>query len=210
MQRSLFSLAVSSVTLMPLAAYADSSTWTVDPHHSSAHFSVRHMMVSNVGGDFGNVSGEVRYDGTHLAQAKVEATIDASSVDTRQPKRDAHLKSPDFLDTAKYPTITFKSTRVVPGQDAFDIIGDLTLHGVTKPVVLHAEPLSPAVKDGHGNVHIGTTATAKINRRDYGVNFNGLLDNGGALVGDDVKVTIDIDLMQKQEASNNESKKKSG
>jgi polyisoprenoid-binding protein YceI len=168
------------------------------------------MMVANVGGDFGKVSGEVKYDGKNLAEATVDATIDANSVDTREPKRDGHLKSPDFLDTVKFPSITFKSTKVVPGKDGFDIQGDLTLHGVTKAVVLHAEPLSPEIKDGRGNVHIGTTATAKINRRDYGVSFNGLLDNGGAVVGDDIKVTIDIDLMQKSGTATTETPKKSG
>jgi polyisoprenoid-binding protein YceI len=199
------SLALTFAVLTTAPSFADSSTWTVDPMHSAAHFTVKHMMVSNVSGDFGKVSGEVKYDGKDLAAASVDATIDANSIDTREPKRDGHVKSPDFLDTVKFPSITFKSTKVVPGKDGFDIHGNLTLHGVTKPVVLHAEPLSAPVKDGHGSVHIGTSATTKINRRDYGVNFNGLLDNGGAMVSDDVKVTIDIDLSRKVDTASSET-----
>ena len=198
-------LALASLTVVP--AFANSS-WTIDPVHSAANFTVKHMMVSNVSGDFGKVTGTVKYDGKNLGAAVVDASIDANSIDTREPKRDGHVKSPDFLDTAKYPTITFKSTKVVPGKDGFDLHGDLTLHGVTKPVVLHAEPLSGIVKDGRGNEHIGTTASTKINRRDYGVNFNGLLDNGGAMVSDDVKVTIDIDFSRKIETANSEKKEK--
>ncbi len=175
--------------------------WTIDPAHTSANFTVRHMMVSNVHGSFGKVSGTAKYDGKDFKGAEVEATIDASSIDTRDEKRDGHLKSPDFFDVAKYPTITFKSKEVKKTGSGFEIIGELTMHGTTKPVTLHAEKMSEPVKDGKGNLHAGTSATAEINRKDFGVSWSKQLDNGGAMVGDDVKIVLDVELTKNKETA---------
>lgn len=192
------SAALSAIPLafLALPVAAESSDWTIDTPHAAASFSVKHMMLSNVSGSFGKITGTVKYDGKHLDKASVEATVDATSVNTRDEHRDEHLKSPDFFDTAKYPTITFKSTKIEPGKDGFKIAGDLTIHGVTKSVVLNAEPLSAPVK-AHGSLHIGTSATTTVNRKDFGLNFNKTLDNGGAIVGDSVKITLDIEIKQK-------------
>jgi polyisoprenoid-binding protein YceI len=189
-------LAAASIAMISAPVFAaDSDEWTIDSAHSAANFSIKHMMISNVTGTFGKVTGTVNYDGTHLDKAKIDSTINVASISTREEKRDQHLKSPDFFDVEKYPTMTFKSTSIEPGKDGFKIHGDLTIHGVTKPVVLNAEPLSPAVKS-HGSLHMGTSATTKINRKDYGLSFNKTIDNGGAMVGDDVNITIDIELKQ--------------
>ena len=173
------------------------NVWKIDPMHTSAHFTVRHMMVSNVRGEFGKISGIINYDGKDLSTSSVSATIDASSINTGEEKRDQHLKSPDFLDVAKYPIITFKSTKVEPESNGFKITGNLTLHGVTKEVVLQAESLPAAIKDPYSNLRTGTEATTKINRKDFGLEFDKNLDNGGALVGDDIDITIDVELTQK-------------
>jgi polyisoprenoid-binding protein YceI len=178
-----------------------SNEWTIDPAHTSANFTVRHMMVSNVHGRFGKVAGQAKYDGKDLKGAEVEATIDAGTVDTSDEKRDGHLKSPDFFDVAKYPTITFKSTEVKKTSSGFDLIGELTMHGTTKPITLHAEKISEPVKDGKGNLHVGTSATAEINRKDFGVSFNKQLDNGGAMVGDEVKIVLDVELTKNKETA---------
>lgn len=202
--------AAMSIAIVSVPAFAAEPTaWTIDTPHSAARFGVKHMMVSNVSGDFGKVTGTVHYDGKNLDKASVEATIDANSIDTRDENRDKHLKSPDFFDTAKYPTITFKSTKVEPGKDGFKVIGDLTMHGVTKSVTLNAEPLSPEVK-AQGGVHMGTSATTKINRKDFGLNFNKTLDNGGAMVGDEIKIDLDLEMKSKPaeaEAAPPQSKK---
>jgi len=183
--------------LQQSSAFAASAEWKIDPMHTGAHFTVKHMMCSNVRGDFSKVSGTANYDGKSLENSSVSAVIDASSVNTNEAQRDQHLKSPDFFDVAKYPTITFKSTKVETVPEGFKITGDLTMHGVTKPVTLTAEALPPAIKDPHGNLRTGTEATAKINRKDFGIAFDKNIDNGGALVGDDVDITIDVELIQK-------------
>jgi polyisoprenoid-binding protein YceI len=191
-------IAVFGLVAQPALA---GNEWTIDTAHSSANFTVRHMEVSNVHGGFGKVTGQAKYDGKDLTGANVEATIDVASVDTRDEKRDGHLKSPDFFDVAKYPTITFKSTGVKKTHDGFDLTGDLTMHGTTKPVTLHAEKISEPVKDGKGNLHVGTSATAKINRKDFGVSFNKALDNGGVMVGDDVNIVLDVELTKNKETA---------
>jgi len=190
-----FAYAVGSDSAVKQSAPA--YVWKIDPMHTSAHFTVKHMMVSNVRGDFAKVSGTVNYDGKNLAKSNVTATIDTSSINTNEEKRDEHLKSPDFFDVAKYPVITFKSTKVLSEANGFKVIGDLTLHGVTKPVTLIAETLPAPIKDPYGNLRTGTEAKTKINRKDFGLSFEKNLDNGGALVGDDVDITIDVELTQK-------------
>jgi len=172
--------------------------WNIDPSHSTAEFSVRHLMITNVKGRFGKLSGTVEYDPAHPEQTKLEATIDATSIDTRDEKRDAHLRSPDFFDVEKFPTLTFTSTEVKKTGDGFTALGDLTMHGVTKPVVLEIEGPSDATKDPWGNTRIGASATAKLNRKDWGLNWNAALEAGGVLVGETVKITLEISLVKAQ------------
>jgi polyisoprenoid-binding protein YceI len=175
----------------------EASTWTIDPAHSKPSFSIRHMMISNVTGCFDKVAGTVRYDGKNLSNAYVEATIDASSIDTSNAQRDTHLKSPDFLDTAKYPTITFKSKTIAPMSDhQAKITGDLTMHGVTKEIILDLQEITPEIKDPRGKTRVGATATATLNRKDFGISFNATMDNGGAMVGDQVSVSIAVELVK--------------
>ena len=176
-------------------------TYEIDPAHTSVQFSVRHMMISNVRGEFTKVSGKATGDPATPTATTVEATIDAASIDTRNEKRDEHLRSPDFLDVAKFPTITFKSTKVEKAGDAWKLAGDLTLHGVTKPVVLDVTNVTAPTKDPWGNTRIGASATTKVNRQDYGIVFNKTLDGGGVLVGDEIAITIDVEVVQKGDAA---------
>jgi len=175
--------------------------WAVDPSHSAAHFSVRHLMISNVRGEFTKVSGSATIDPVNTAKSSVEITIDAASINTREPQRDEHLKSPDFLDAAKYPTLTFRSKKIDShGAEAHKLTGDLTLHGVTKEVTFDVEGPTPAVKDPYGNIRAGLSASTKINRKDFGVAFNALTETGGVMVGDEVKITIEAELIQQTAA----------
>jgi len=178
-----------TLTLLLLSAAAYGADYTIDSAHSGASFGVRHMMVSTVRGHFSKLTGTVSYDPKNLAAAKVEATIDASTIDTREPKRDGHLKSPDFFDVAKFPTITFRSTKWTQSAGKFKIAGDLTLHGVTKPVVLDVDGPNGDAK----SPILGATATTKISRKEFGLAWNKLLETGGAVVGDEVTITLDIE-----------------
>ena len=189
-------LALAFALVVAVASLAQAQTWNIDSGHSAAQFAVRHNMVSTVRGDMGAVKGTVTYDGKNLAAAIVEATVDVTAINTRNEKRDTHLKSADFFDVASHPTITFKSTKVVPGANgAFQIVGNLTMRGVTKEVTLNAEALTSPIKDGRGNQRTGTTATGKINRQDFGVNWNRALDVGGVVVSDEVTITLDVQLI---------------
>jgi polyisoprenoid-binding protein YceI len=182
-----------AVTLA-IATPALAATWTLDPAHSSAQFSVRHMMVSNVRGEFGKVTGTVQGDETKPTEAVIAATIDAASINTREPKRDEHLRSADFLDVAAHPRISFASRKIEPaGNGKFKVTGDLTLHGVTREVVLDVSDLTPPVTDPSGKTRAGATATTKINRKDFGINWSKAMDNGGVVVGDEVAITIDVE-----------------
>lgn len=191
------SLLVAQFGLAALAKeqIATASGWTIDPAHSSASFSIKHMMVSNVNGSFGKVTGNVQYDGKNLPKANVDAVIDVNSINTNEPKRDEHLKSKDFFEVEKYPTITFKSKKIIPGKDGFQILGTLTMHGVSKDITLTAEPMGPVV-NAHGKIRTGTSASAKLNRKDFGISYHQLMDNGGAMLGDDVKIILDVELVQ--------------
>jgi polyisoprenoid-binding protein YceI len=181
-----------------LPGLAGASTWDIDPAHSVAGFSVRHLMVSKVPGEFGKVSGTVNLDDKDISKSTVEATIDVSTVTTRDPKRDEHLKSGDFFDVAKFPTITFKSKRVQKaGAGKLKVVGDLTIHGVTKEVTLNVEGPNKEVKDPWGNTKSGASATTKIDRKDFGLTWNKSLDGGGVVVGDEVAITIDVELLKK-------------
>ena len=179
-------------------AAATAATWDLDPAHTSVQFSVRHLMVSNVRGEFGKVSGTVQADEADPTRSKIEAEIDAASIDTRIEKRDTHLRSADFLDVAKYPKITFVSTKIEPaGAGHFKVSGDLTLHGVTRPVVLDVEGPTPEIKDPWGKTRAGAQATTKINRKDFGLTWNQTLDAGGVAVGDEVTITIDVEATKR-------------
>ncbi len=175
------------------AAVAQAGTWQVDPNHSSAQFSVKHLGVSTVRGAFTKVTGSAQYNAADASKDSVDITIDASSVDTRVQMRDNDLRSPNFLDVQKYPTITFKSKQVkTAGGDKLQITGDLTIHGVTKEVTLDVDGPSSPIKDPWGNQRIGASASTKINRQDFGVN------GAPGVVGDEIAITIDTELIQPQ------------
>jgi len=191
-------IVILSFLLLALPVHAE-SVWQIDPAHSSVQFSIRHMMISNVHGQFTKVSGTVRGDESNPTHAQVEATIDTTSIDTHEPKRDDHLRSPDFLDVEKFPTMTFKSKKIEKGDDGrYKVTGDLTLHGVTREVVLDVDGPTAAQKDGRGNVHAGASATAKLDRRDFGIVWNKALDAGGVTVGNEVAITIDVEGVKQQ------------
>jgi polyisoprenoid-binding protein YceI len=175
--------------------------WQIDPAHSAAHFSVRHLMISNVRGEFTNINGSALIDPADLSKSSVEVTIQAASLSTREPQRDEHLRSADFFDVAKYPALTFRSKRIESlGAEYFKLVGDLTIHGVTKEVTLDIEGPTPAIKDPWGNVRVGVTGSTKINRKDFGLVWNALTETGGLVVGDEVKITIEAELIQKSPA----------
>lgn len=171
--------------------------WELDPAHSSAGFSIRHMMIAKVHGGFTKLSGSLKLDRKDLSKSSVEAVIDAASIDTREAKRDEHLRSPDFFDVQKYPSITFKSKRVALDGEGFSVVGELSMHGVTKEVTLAVEGLDSEMKDPWGNTKIGASATTKIKRKDFGLNWNAALEAGGVLVGDDVSITLDLQFVRK-------------
>jgi polyisoprenoid-binding protein YceI len=171
------------------------STYQIDPAHTHAQFKVRHLMVSNVKGDFDKVTGTVEYDEANPSASKINIVVDVNSISTREPQRDAHLKSADFFDAEKFPTITFVSTGVVKsGEDSFEVVGDLTIHGVTKAVDLNVEELTAEVKDPFGLLRRGATAKTTILRSDFGLHYNAALEAGGVVIGDQVHITIDTEF----------------
>jgi polyisoprenoid-binding protein YceI len=189
-------VALGLTGMLSLPALAGTTTWQIDPKHSSAQFAVTHLMISTVRGEFHQVNGTVVIDDADISRSSVNVTIDASTVDTREPDRDKHLMSPDFFDVAKYPTITFKSTRVEPaGPGKFKVTGDLTIRGVTKQAVLEATAPKPAIKDPWGLQRTGVSGSTKINRQDFGVAWNKTLDSGGVVVGDEVNITLDVEMV---------------
>ncbi|HEY1806744.1 MAG TPA: YceI family protein [Terracidiphilus sp.] len=183
---------MSTATSTPAAT----SIWNIDPAHSAAEFKVKHMMIANVRGKFSGISGVLhRFEADHT-KSDLEVSIDTTTVNTLDPQRDGHLKSADFLDVEKFPTMTFKSTHIEKKGDGFAVTGDLTIHGVTRPVVLNVEEVSEPAKDPWGNTRIGLTATAKINRKDFGLTWNTALEAGGVLVGEDVNITLDVQFIK--------------
>ena len=194
------SLFRSAIALFVLAtpALAGAATYEIDPQHSSAQFVVRHLMVTNVRGEFSKLSGTVVYDEKDPAKSTVEASIDATTIDTREPQRDGHLKSPDFFDVAKYPTITFKSTSVHKVADGkLKVTGMLTMHGVSKEVTLDVDGPTPEIKDMKGNAKVGAEATTKLNRDDFGIKWNAPVPTGGVVVGTEITVTLELELFRK-------------
>jgi len=189
---------LATIAALALPAFASAATWSIDADHSNVGFKVRHMMVSNVRGDFGKVTGIVDIDDKDLARSKVDVSIETASINTGVVKRDAHLKSADFFDVAKYPTMTFVSHKVVTaGDDRLKVYGRLTLHGVTREVVLDVEGPSKAFKDPWGNIKRGATATTRINRKDFGLTWNAAVESGGVVVGDEVTIALEIELLKK-------------
>jgi polyisoprenoid-binding protein YceI len=172
------------------------TTYKIDPAHSSAQFVARHMMISNVRGGFSGVQGTVVYDPENAGASSAEVVIDANTINTLEAARDTHLKSADFLDVEKYPTITFRSNSVTVGDGELDLKGDLTIHGVTRPVVLKVEAPSAEAKDPIGNARIGASASTRIKRSDFGLTWNAALETGGFLVGDNLKIELEVSLIR--------------
>lgn len=181
-----------------LPTIAQTSNWNIDAAHSTAQFTVRHLGISNVSGNFTKVSGSAVLNEKDITQSQVSATIDVSSVDTRVAARDKDLKSPNFFDVEKFPTMEFKSKRIVNSGGRLQVIGDLTIHGTTREVTLDVDGPTPELNDPWGNVRRGFSATTAINRRDFGLVYNSLLKTGEAVVGDNVKIQIDVEMVKKK------------
>ncbi len=185
------------MSMKPAAPQAAATTWNLDPVHSVAEFKVKHMMISNVKGQFTGISGVLTLDESDITNSRVEASIDASSIDTRDAKRDAHLKSADFFETEKYPTLSFRSTGIKrTGADELALTGDLEIHGVTRQVVFRVEGPTPPHEDPWGHARVGLSAVTKINRKDFGLTWNAALEAGGILVGDEITITLDVQFVR--------------
>jgi polyisoprenoid-binding protein YceI len=188
-----------STLATPQTTTTNSATtnWNIDPAHSVAEFKFKHMMISNVKGQFAKITGVLTLDESDLADSRVEALIEAASIETRDAQRDAHLKSADFFDVEKFPTLSFKSTHISHGRDGeLAVEGDLTIRGVTRKVFFAVEGPTPPVKDPWGNTRVAVSATTKINRKDFGLTWNTALETGGILVGDEVTITLDVEFVK--------------
>jgi polyisoprenoid-binding protein YceI len=173
------------------------TTWNIDPVHSVAEFKVKHMMISNVKGQFPKVSGKLTLDESDVSKSKVETSIETASIETRDPQRDGHLKSPDFFHVEKFPSMTFKSTGIKVVRDGeLSVEGDLTIRDTTRKVVFTVEGPTPATKDPWGNTRLAVSATTKINRKDFGLTWNAALETGGILVGEEVTITLDVQFVK--------------
>ncbi len=191
---------VAAVLCLVAPGILHAASWEFDPDHTGVQFKVRHLMISSVRGEFEKVTGKIVYDEADGTKSTADIAIETASINTRVAKRDEHLRSADFLDVAKYPTITFKSKRVEKaGDGTLKMTGDLTIRGVTKEVVLNVEGPTPAVKDPGGNYRVGGQATTRIDRRDFGLTWNKAIDGGGVVVGDEVEITIDLEIYRKPE-----------
>lgn len=189
---------IAAVATLAVPAFASAAPWSIDTDHSNVEFKVRHMMVSNVKGEFGKYSGVVDIDDKDVTKSRVEVTIDTASLNSGVAKRDEHLKSADFFDVAKYPTMTFVSKKVKnAGNDRLKVYGDLTLHGVTREVVLDVEGPTKAYKDPWGNIKRGAAATTRINRKDFGLTWNAAVESGGVVVGEEITIALEIELLKK-------------
>jgi polyisoprenoid-binding protein YceI len=179
------------------AAPGTVTTWKLDPAHSLAEFKVKHMMISNVKGRFTGLSGTLSLDETDYTHSTVEASIDVATINTGDDQRDGHLKTAEFFDAEKFPAITFKSTNIdSKGGADYEVTGDFTLHGVTKPVIFRVEDVSKPSKDPYGNQRIGLSATTKINRKDFGLSWNAALETGGVLVGEEVTISLEVQFIK--------------
>ena len=191
--------AMLAAAIMAMPSLATATSWTIDADHSNVGFSVSHLMVSHVKGNFNKYSGVVDINDKDITKSKVDVTIDASSINTNVQKRDEHLKSADFFDVAKYPTLTFVSKKwTKAAKGALKVTGDLMIHGVTKSVVLNVAPFSKESKDPWGNTRTGTSASTTINRKDFGLVWNQALETGGVAVGEEVNISLDVELIKSQ------------
>jgi polyisoprenoid-binding protein YceI len=201
MNRIMFIIATTAVCLITSSALATSSTWRIDPDHSNVQFKVRHMMITDVKGTFGNVNGVIRLDETDMSQSAVDVTIAVDSINTGVDKRDAHLKSSEFFDAAKYPTMTFVSRKVTQtGKEQLKILGDLTIRGISRQVVLDVEGPTNEIKDPMGNIRRGASAATKINRADFGLTWNRPMETGGMMIDDTVFINLEIEMIKDQGA----------
>lgn len=188
--------------LATVPSLAQVSTWEIDTAHSGAHFSVRHMMIATVRGEFRKVTGTINLDEKDISKSSVEAVIDATTIDTREERRDNDLRSANFFDVAKFPTITFKSKSVTRlGEGKFKVAGDLTMHGVTREVILNVEGLNAQVNDPRRGPKMGASATTQIKRSDFGLTWNRVVESGGVAVSDEVAIVIDLELVKKAPAA---------
>lgn len=195
-------LLLSPLAVLLAAAPVAASEWDIDASHTTAQFAVRHMMVTTVRGQFEKVAGTVSLDDKDATKSSINIDIDAASINTREPKRDEHLRSPDFFDVKNHPKVTFRSTKIEKaGKDKFKVTGDLTMRGVTKPVVLTVNGPSAPAKNPWGMTVRGVSATGKLNRKDWGLNWNKALEAGGLLVADEVELQIDAELIEKAPAA---------
>ena len=184
-------------TATPTLAQTSTTTWNIDPVHSIAEFKVKHMMISNVKGQFPKLSGALFLDQSDLANSRVEVSIEAASIQTRDDQRDAHLKSPDFFDVEKFPTLAFKSKDIsIVRGDELSVEGDLTIHGVTRKVRFRVEGPTPPARDPWGNTRVAISASTKINRKDFGLTWNAALETGGILVGEEVTIALDVQFVK--------------
>jgi len=200
MNRIILILAIAAICLITSPAMA--STWTIDPDHSNVQFKIRHLMITDVKGTFGKVKGVIKIDDKDMAQSAVEVTIEIDSINTGVAKRDAHLKSDEFFDAAKYPAMTFVSQKVTPsGKGQMKILGVLSIHGISREVVLDVEGPTNEIKDPWGNTRCGATATTKINRTDFGLNWNKPLESGGMMIDDTVFINLEIEMIKDKTAN---------
>jgi len=191
-------IALFACLALVLPQIVGAATYQLDPVHSSIQFKIRHLTVANVTGTFNNFKGSATIEGEDPATLKVEVTIEAASVNTGNEKRDEHLKTPEFLDVAKYPTITFVSKKVMKGDPGkLKITGDLTLHGVTREIAVDLEGPTPEIKDPWGNFRRGASGTAKIDRRDFGITWSKSLDAGGLVMGNEVTIYVEVEWVRK-------------
>jgi len=191
-------LGATLAALVAVSSPAAATTWQIDSKHTAAGFAVKHLMISTVRGQFKGVTGTVTVDDQDVSKSVVDVTIDATTVDTGEQMRDKDLKSDHFFDVANYPTLTFKSKKVEQvSAGRLKVTGDLTIHGVTRQVVLDVEGPSPPIKDPQGNTRVAINATSKVNRQDFGVKWNANIDGGGVVVSDEVSITIDVEMIKK-------------
>jgi polyisoprenoid-binding protein YceI len=194
------------LVITTLPGWAQVSTWEIDSAHSGVHFSVRHLMIATVRGEFRKVTGTINMDEKDISKSSVEAVIDAATIDTREERRDNDLRGANFFDVAKFPTITFKSKSVTrQGEGKLQVAGDLTLHGVTKPVILDVEGVTNQIKDQRGNIKTGALVTTKFNRSEFGLTWNRVIETGGVAVSDEVAIVIDLELVKKAAAASTTS-----
>lgn len=195
-----FALVTTLIFGLILPAMATAATWNIDPDHSSIGFKVKHLMISNVRGSFDKHTGTIELNEKDITKSKVEVSIETASINTNVQKRDDHLRSADFFDVAKFPVMKFVSKKVAEsGKDKLKVTGDLTLHGVTREVVLNVDGPTMESKDPWGNIRKGATATTTINRKDFGLTWNKALETGGVVVGDEVNILLEIEMIKAKE-----------